>query len=287
MADGHAALVAMEEPSTTVWHRPRLRVVPTVIIAVLAIIVLASVLAPLVAPYDPSALSPDRFAGPGLAHLLGTDDLGRDLLSRLLYSGRTTLGISCGAAVVSCVLGLVWGALAAFSRGFTDEVAMRVADTIMAIPSLLLALVLVAAFGSSPLKLSLMIGVLLTPAVARMMRSLMLSERVADYYTAAIAYGATRRRLLLTEVFPNVWPSLAVQGAITVAQAIILEASLSFIGLGVQDPEYSWGLLVRYGYNTLSRSLWYPFFPALAILLTIWLLNSLTDQLGQRRSGAR
>jgi peptide/nickel transport system permease protein len=265
--------------------RPR-DVVAFAAAAILAVICLGCIFAPVLAPYDPTELSPNRFAGPGWAHLLGTDELGRDLLSRIMYAGRTTIEIAGGATLVAMLLGLLWGLGAAFARGVVDDILMRLADVTMAVPQMLLALVFVAGFGASPVKLAVIVGVLLTPVTARMIRSAVLAEKAADYYLSAVACGMTRRRLVITEILPNVWAPVGVQAAINVASAVILEASLSFIGLGIQDPDISWGLLVQWGYQKLSRSLGYVAFPALAILITIWMLNLLADQLG-RTDGRR
>lgn len=248
---------------------------------ILVVICLGSFLAPVLAPYDPTELSPNRFAGPGWIHLFGTDELGRDLLSRVMFAGRTTVGIAGGAALVAMVLGLVWGLAAAFGRNLIDDILMRLADVTMAVPQMLLALVFVAGFGASPLKLAIIVGVLLTPVTARMIRSAVLTEKSSDYYLSAIASGMSRPRLVVTEIVPNIWAPIGIQAAINVASAVILEASLSFIGLGIQDPDISWGLLVQWGYQKLSRSLGYVTFPALAILVTILMLNLLADQLGR------
>ncbi len=262
-------------------HRRRIDPVPVAALAVLVIIIVGCALAPLVAPYDPTELSSDRFVGPSAAHLLGTDELGRDLFTRILYAGRTTVGIAGGAAVVAMVLGAAWGMLAAFSRGLIDDILMRLADTAMAVPQMLLALVFVAAFNPTPVNLAIIVGVLLTPVTARMVRSSVLTERESDYYLAAVAYGASRSRLVLTEVLPNIWAPLGVQTAINVSNGVILEAALSFVGLGIQDPNISWGLLVQWGYQKMSHSLGYVIFPSLAILIVIWMLNLLADQLGR------
>lgn len=250
-------------------------------LVVLIVIVAACFLAPLVAPYDPSLFSPSRFAGPSFSHLFGTDELGRDLFSRVLYAGRTSLAIAGGAAIVAMVVGVAWGLAAAFARGIVDDILMRVADVAMAVPQMLLALVFVAGFGASIVKLAVIVGVLLTPVTARMIRSSVLAEKSSDYYLSAVACGMSRPRLVLTEIVPNIWAPIGIQTAINVASAVILEASLSFIGLGIQDPDISWGLLVQWGYQMLSRSFGYVAFPSLAILVTILMLNLLADQLGR------
>lgn len=268
-------------PARIRHRRPRRDVVTVGAVVVLAIICVACFLAPLTAPYDPSVFSTHYFAGPSWSHLFGTDELGRDLFSRVLYAGRTSLSIAGGAALVAIVAGVAWGLAAAFARGIVDDILMRVADVAMAVPQMLLALVFVAGFGASPFKLAIIVGVLLTPVTARMIRSSVLAEKSSDYYFSAIACGMSRLRLVMTEILPNIWAPIGIQTAINVASAVILEASLSFIGLGIQDPDISWGLLVQWGYQKLSRSFGYVAFPSAAILVTILVLNLLADQLGR------
>ena len=267
--------------------RPRRRfaVASWIPLGLLAIIVLACVLAPLLAPYDPAAQSSDRFAGPSAAHLFGTDELGRDLFSRVLYGGQLTVFIAGGATLVAMVLGIAWGMAAAFARGWVDEILMRLADTVMAIPQILFALVFISALGADPVKLAVIIGVLLTPTTARPVRSSVLSELQEDYFTAAVAFGSTRRRLLFAEVLPNAKGPIIVQAAINAANAILLEASMSFVGLGIAPPEATWGTLVQQGYQKMYQSIGYVLFPALFIFVTIWLLNVLADQFGGDRKG--
>ncbi|PRA81371.1 ABC transporter permease [Microbacterium sp. MYb66] len=265
--------------------RRRLALASWIPLALLAVIVLACVLAPLIAPYDPSAQSPDRFAGPSAAHLFGTDELGRDLFSRVLYGGQLTIFIAGGATLVAMVLGIAWGMAAAFARGILDEILMRLADTVMAIPQILFALVFISAFGADPVKLAVIIGILLTPTTARLVRSSVLSELQEDYFTAAVAFGSKRSRLLFAEVLPNARGPIVVQAAINAANAILLEASMSFVGLGIAPPEATWGTLVQQGYQKMYQSIGYVLFPALFIFVTIWLLNVLADQFGGDRKG--
>lgn len=267
--------------------RRRLPAASWVSLALLGAIVLMSVLAPLVAPFDPAQQSSDRFATPSMAHLFGTDELGRDLFSRVLYGGQLTIFIAGGATLVAMLLGIAWGMAAAFTRGLIDEILMRLADTVMAIPQILFALVFISAFGADPVKLAVIVGILLTPTTARLVRSAVLSELQEDYFTAAVAFGSKRSRLLFSEVLPNARGPIVVQAAINAANAILLEASMSFVGLGIAPPEATWGTLVQQGYQKMYQSIGYVLFPALLIFVTIWLLNVLADQFGGDRKGVR
>lgn len=257
------------------------------VVVVLALIAVPCVLASILAPYDPTALSSDRFAAPGVPHLFGTDELGRDLLSRILYGGRLTILIALGATLVAIVAGTLWGMLAAVTRGYVDEVLMRLADAAMAVPQLLFALVFVAAFGADPARLVLIVGILLTPTTARLVRSAALTELESEYAAAARAYGATTWDLLFHEVLPNLRGPVAVQTTINVANAVILEAALSFVGLGLQPPMASLGSLVQQGYRNMYQSTGYVLFPMVVIFVLIWMLNVLADQLGDRARSRR
>lgn len=258
----------------------RIRWPETISLTLLGIIVLGSVLAPILAPYDPIAQSSNRLEDPSLNHIFGTDELGRDLFSRVMHGGQLTLSIAAGATFLAMVLGVAWGMIAAFLRGLPDEILMRLADSVMAIPQILLALVFISALGADPFNLSIIVGLLLTPTTARLVRSSVLAELEEDYFMAAIAFGSPRYRLLLAEVLPNIRGPLTVQTALNAANAILLEASLSFVGLGIAPPEATWGTLVQQGFQKIYQSVSYIIYPALLIFLVIWLLNVLADQLG-------
>lgn len=249
-------------------------------VALLVLLLVGCLAAGWAAPADPTAQSGERFAGASFSHPFGTDELGRDLFSRALYGGRLTFLIAGGATAVAMLVGTLWGMGAAFLGGLLDELLMRVADTLMAIPQILFALVFVAAFEPTPWRLALIVGVLLTPTTARMVRSTVLTELQDDYVAAAVAYGAPSHQLLLREVLPNIRGQLGVQAAINGANAILVEASLSFVGLGIQSPEATWGTLVQQGYQRMYQSMGYLLFPAALIFVTIWMLNLLADQLG-------
>jgi len=248
--------------------------------AVIFLLVLGAVAAPLVAPYSPTAIDVTRiFAGPSWAHPFGQDELGRDLLTRVLYGGRTSLEIAALSTLLAMGLGSAWGFVAALRRGWIDEVLMRVADLTLGMPVILLGLVLVAAFGSSTASIVLILGILFTPATARLARSALLAELESDYYLAAVSVGAPRWRIVLTELLPNTTPVLLARASIVAADAIFVEASLSFVGLGIQPPGASWGTLLERGYVVLYRNYWYAIFPGLMILLAVLALNVLGDNL--------
>lgn len=262
-----------------VWRRLLRRPFAVFALGGLALIVLACLIGPLLAPSPTATEAVNRFAGPSAAHWFGTDELGRDLLSRVLNGGRISLGIAAGATVVSMLLGVAWGFAAAITGRLGDELLMRLGDVAMALPQILLALVLVAAFGPNGPGLALIIGLLLAPTTARMARSAALQEISSDAYRAAVAYGASPWRLLRRELLPNTVAPLTVQATLNAANAIIAEASLSFVGLGIQPPDASWGTLLKEGYAQIYNTLDYALFPGLAIFLTIWLLTVLSDQL--------
>lgn len=251
-----------------------------VAMTVLGLLIVTAVLAPVVSGHSPTQIDAAKlFAGPSGAHWLGTDELGRDLFSRVLYGGRIALGIAFGATLVAMVLGVVWGFISAQLGGWGDEILMRVVDAVMAIPIVMFALILVAAIGTHVVTLAIVIGVLLAPATARISRAGILTELQQDYYAAAVAAGVPRMRILFGEVLPNAAPVLIARAAVNAADAIVLEASLSFIGLGVTPPDASWGTLLREGYDQIYRTVWYPLFPGVAIFLAIWSFNVLGDRL--------
>lgn len=254
-------------------------------VVVLTLVSAACLLAPVISPYSPTAISNDLLEGPDPAHLLGTDEIGRDLLTRILHGGALSLVVAGSATALSILIGTAWGFAAALGRGWIDELLMRLADIAMAVPSLLLALVFVAAFGASQLGLALVIGLLLAPASARMVRAVALTEITAVYSDAALAYGASRLRLVVRELLPNMVVPIGVQVTVNAAHAIVIEASLSFIGLGVQPPQTSWGTLVRQGYDQLYHYAGYAIFPGITVVVVIWALNAIGDRLDDDRAG--
>ncbi len=253
-----------------------------------AVLVFCTIFAPLVAPYAQSRFDYDHlFAAPGFAHPFGTDELGRDLLTRVLYGGRTSLLIAFLATLVAIVVGAAWGFGAALARGWSDEFAMRLADLTLGLPVILVGLVFVAAFGPSTLNLVFILGLLFAPATARLARSALLSELESEYYLAAVAVGAPTWRIVLEELLPNTLPVLLARASLVAADAIFVEASLSFVGLGVQPPAASWGTLLHTGYSNLYKSYWYPIFPGLVIVIAVLSLNVLGDNIQRALDPAR
>ena len=248
--------------------------------ALMIVLVGAVLLAPLIAPTTPDAIDPSHpFAPPSLAHLFGTDELGRDMFTRMLYGGRYTLGIAVSATVIAMALGVVWGFVAAQAGGWLDEVLMRFVDVLMAVPVVLFGLILVAAFGTSATALALIIGMLLTSATARIARAAVLTELRSDYCLAAVAAGVPKSRLLFGELLPNAAPALIARASLVMADAVMIEASLSFLGLGISPPAASWGSLLQQGYNNIFSSLSYVAFPGLVIFVAIWVFNTLGERM--------
>jgi len=255
---------------------------PTAAVAALAVALLVAVTlgAPLFAPYAPTTLDFEHlFAPPSREHLFGTDELGRDLLTRVLYGGRTSMLLAFAATAFAMTVGVAWGFTAALREGWIGEILMRVADTLMAMPAILLGLVLVAAFGTSTLNMIIILGILFTPATARIARSTLLAELRSEYYLAAVSVGASGRRIVSRELLPNALPVLVSRATLVLAEVIFVEASLSFVGLGIQPPETSWGTLLQQGYANLYSSYTYAIFPGIVILVAVLALNTLGHNL--------
>jgi peptide/nickel transport system permease protein len=247
--------------------------------------VISVVLAGLIAPHDPSAqdlsagLEPPWFAGGSREHLLGTDRLGHDILSRVLFGGRTSLLVALVAFLIQGVVGTTLGLLAGYIGGRVDLFVMRVAEIQLAIPGLIALLAAVAMFGPSVGLLVLFLGVSGWPAYARIVRSQVLSLRERDFVTAAQALGASRRRILARHVFPNVLTSVVVVATISIPAVILAEASLSFLGLGVPPDVPTWGSMVNDGRGFLGTAWWISTFPGIAILFLVLGVNLLGDAL--------
>ncbi len=245
-----------------------------------AVAVLAAAIGPFVAPYSPEQFHiTARFRGPGPDFWLGTDQFGRDLLSRILLGARPTLLLAILATVLGTGLGAVIGTLSAFLGGRADEAIMRTIDAIMAIPGLLLALLVVTALGANAANALVAIGIAFAPGMARITRSVALTVRKQDYVNAAVARGESSRFIVLSEMLPNVIAPIVVETTIRVSFAVMTLATLSFLGLGAQPPSSEWGLMVSEARSYLFRNPWMMVWPGLAIAMIAVGFNLLGDGL--------
>jgi peptide/nickel transport system permease protein len=259
------------------FRRNRLALVGLVLVAVLA---LSALLAPWLAPYDPARQSLiEKRAKPGAKYLLGADEFGRDILSRVIYGSRVALLVGVLSATIAVVGGLVLGMIAGFIGGWLDSLMMRGIEILLAFPYLLLALAIVAALGPGSLNTTIAVGVWGVPAVTRIVRGSVLALRETEYVGAARAIGAPVLALLRRHILPNIVPSLIVYGTLFMANAILLEAALSFLGLGVQPPTASWGLMVSTGRDVLLVAPHVATVPGLAIMLAVLAFNLVGDGL--------
>ncbi|CAJ54306.1 ABC-type dipeptide/oligopeptide/nickel transport systems, permease components [Lawsonia intracellularis PHE/MN1-00] len=249
------------------------------LIIVLFMVVIA-VFAPLLAPYDPTELHLNAvLEPPSNTFLLGTDALGRDVLSRLLYGARASLGVGFIAVGIAVVIGVFFGLIAGYFGGITDEIIMRVVDTMLCFPSFFLILAVIAFLEPSLTNIMIIIGLTSWMGVARLVRAETLSLRERDFIAAAKLCGASTTRILLIHILPNTLTPVFISATLGIAGAILVESSLSFLGLGVQPPDPSWGNMLMEGKDTLEIAPWLSFYPGLAILITILGYNLLGEGL--------
>lgn len=249
-------------------------------LAIIAAITLIVIAGPLLAPYDPEALSPLlRYKPPSSAHWLGTDQYGRDILSRLLIGARATVVLAILATLAGTLAGAAIGTSSAFLGGRADEAIMRTVDAVMSIPSLLFALLIVNLLGKSSFNAVLAVSIAFAPSMTRVTRSVALAVRKQDYVNAAIARGESAGHIIFREMLPNVVAPIIVEMTIRVAFAIMLFATLSFLGLGAQPPASEWGLMVAEARRFMHLSPWMIIWPSLAIALVAIGFNLLGDGL--------
>jgi peptide/nickel transport system permease protein len=256
------------------WRRP-LALVGAGLIALLLVV---AVLAPVLAPYDPLAQDAPRFLGPSGAHWLGTDQLGRDVLSRVIHGARVSVPLAVALVAVSTVVGAVLGAVAGYFGGWVEGLVMRTADLVFAFPAIILAMAVVAALGPQLRNAVLAVVVVTWPSYARVVRSLVLSLRSADFVSASRLLGASGWRTLAVELRPNVAGPTIVLAALDVGNAVLLLSGLSFLGLGAQPPTPEWGAMVSSGAQHFDKW-WIGVFPGLAILLAVLAFNFVGDAL--------
>jgi peptide/nickel transport system permease protein len=249
-------------------------------LALILLVCVCAAAAPLLAPVDPARSSVLFLQGPSTAHLLGTDELGRDILSRVIYGTRTSLLIGAGAAVVAGLIGAPVGLAAGYFRGRIDMVVVPIIDLFIALPGLVLALIITVMVGPSLLNLVLVLGFVMWPTTARLVRGQTLATREQAFIEAAQAAGGSPSWIIRRHVWPNIMRVVAAQFAVTVSFAIITSASLSFLGLGIPPPTPDWGSMVRSGFDFIAINPSMSLAPAAAIALTVlgfYLLGTLVE----------
>lgn len=247
---------------------------------VLAVALVAAVAPSLLAPGDPYAANPvDRLQSPGAAHLFGTDQLGRDLYTRVVHGSALSLSAAGLAVVFGLTAGSIVGLLAGFVGGILDSVLMRVVDVLLSIPGILLSLAMITALGFGTLNVAIAVGAGSIASCARIMRSQVLSVRTSDFVEAAIAGGATRLRVLLRHVLPNSAAPVLVLAALDLGGAILAVSSLSFLGFGVQPPTPEWGALVAQGRDYLASAWWLTAMPGFVVVATVLSANHVARSL--------
>lgn len=249
----------------------------------LVFIALPCIFAPVAAPYDPSA-QPDIIAlknrPPSAAHPLGTDPFSRDVLSRLLYGGRLSLSVAVFATLVSVTVGTAFGAIAGYAGGFTGTVLERILDALLSIPRLLLLIAVFAAWRDIPLAgFVVILGLTGWYGLARLVRGQVLALKARDFVVAARALGASPGRIFIRHVLPNVITPVIVAATLGIGHVIVLEAGLSYLGIGVRPPTPSWGNMIQDGSEQIAAHWWVSFFPGIAIVITVMAFNVLGDAL--------
>lgn len=250
-------------------------------LVIFTLIVLVAIFAPVLAPLSPYAVQGEFAASPSAAHILGTDQVGRDLLSRLIYASRVSLSVGIGAVAIYIVIGTVLGAIAGYFGKWVDAVIMRLTDIFMSFPYLMVILVLVSIVGPSLFNLIVVIGLLGWPSVARLVRGSVLAVKEMDYIKSGVALGYSAPKIVFQHILPNCLAPILVNATFGVASAIILETSLSFLGMGVQPPTASWGnmLTEAQSLTVLGTQPWLWIPPGLMIVLSVLSINFMGDGL--------
>ena len=245
---------------------------------VIAVLALSALSAPYVAPYDPIGISIDTFQAPSSTHFFGTDDLGRDMFSRILHGSRISLYVGFLAVALGSVGGALVGLVSGFAGGWVDMVIQRIVDAVLAFPGIVLAMSLVAVLGTSTTNALLAIAIVIIPFQSRVVRGAVLSVKQNVYVEAALTIGASPQRIMIRHVLPNVVAPILILISASLGNAILIEAGLSFLGLSTQPPEPSWGLMLSgTGRRYMEEAPWLAIFPGLAIALTVLAFNLLGD----------
>ena len=249
-------------------------------LCIILILIITAILAPVIAPYSPTDQSIiDRYQSPSGTHWLGTDELGRDIFSRIIYGTRISIQIGLITVGISMVIGVLLGGIAGYFGKWADQIIMRLIDILMAFPSILLAIALVAVLGPSLQNAMIAVGIVGIPQFARIVRSAVLSVKETEYIEAARAIGAKHKRIFLQHVLPNSLAPIIVQATLGIGTAILDAAGLSFLGLGAQPPTPEWGAMLSDGRSALQTAPWVVAFPGIAIFLVVLGFNLFGDGL--------
>ena len=277
-------VLAVAEKGSSLWHDAWIRLSKNRMALagglVLLFFIVIALLTPWIAPYSYETQDLDLGATPpSAAHWLGTDVFGRDLLTQIMYGGRVSLAVGFIATAVALLIGVTWGAIAGYLGGRVDAVMMRIVDMLYALPFMIFIVLLMVVFGRNVLLLFLAIGAVEWLTMARIMRSQVQSLRQQEFVEAAISLGLSTGAIIRRHVVPNALGPIIVYTTLTIPSVMLLEAFLSFLGLGIQPPQTSWGLLISYGAETMEEYPWLLIFPGLALTITLFSLNFLGDGL--------
>jgi peptide/nickel transport system permease protein len=273
-------LAPLERPMQRALRRLVKRKGAMVGLVLITAFILLAICAPLVAPYDPIATSWTLVRkAPSMAHWFGTDDLGRDVLSRVIFGARASLLAGAISVGIALSIGVPIGMLSGYRGGFIDALISRITDAMLACPFLILAIALAAFLGPSLGNAMIAIGISATPIFVRLTRGEVMNVKIEDYIDAARSVGDSNLRIAVVHILPNIMPALLVQATLSVAAAIIAEAALSFLGLGQQPPFPSWGSMLNAAQRFLTNAPWMAIWPGLAIFLVVFSLNLLGDGL--------
>lgn len=269
-------------------RKKRVKITTVFSIIILSFAMLAALFPSLLATHDPYYMDLiHKFQTPNPSHLLGTDELGRDLYSRIIYGARVSMFVGLGSATLAMLIGVPLGLVAGYKGGLLDSIIMRLMDAFMSFPSIMLAMLLMTIFDASTLTLMLTIAIVSFPAYGRIVRGSVLSVKERDYIEAARAFGAKPGYLMFRAILPNCASGIIVQFSLFTASAILIEASLSFLGLGIKAPDPAWGSMLSYAKQYIDQSATYILVPAITIFLVVLSINLLGDELRERLDPTR
>lgn len=279
-----AQLPAQERSRSLIWRIFGGKADPVLIVSalVLLLFLLWGLLPGLFATHQPNKIGPDLLQPPSSTYLFGTDEFGRDIYSRVVHGARIEFVISGLGVLIAMAIGIPVGLIAGYRGGWVDSVLMRLQDALLAFPSILFAILIVAARGASQQSIILTVGIIFIPRFARLVRASVLALKEEDFVTASRAIGAGDARLLWRHILPNAMPAILVQITLTMAVAVLVEAGLSYLGLGVQPPTATWGTMLKAAQSYPSQAPWYVLAPGICIFLLVLSLNTFGDGLRDR-----